>query len=138
MQDSLISVLADDIQRNQQLIGLNAQMKVSDQTLLTELGYDYDQEVKKMIEEVYIQNYLNDIRGKSQAKTQGETMLIQQQYQEKIQKLIAEGQAAAQERINGMQPGEAPTPENVDAGQLPPGAEQAPTGGGTSTYASSW
>jgi hypothetical protein len=115
--------MADDIQRNQQLIGLNAQMKVSDQTLLTELGYDYDQEIKKMIEEVHIQNYLNDIRGKSQAKTQGETMIIQQQYQDKIQKLIADGQAAAQERINQMGGGGEQVPpdaEQLDPGQMQP------------------
>ena len=111
--------MADDVQRNQQLIGLNAQLKVSDQTLLTELGYNYDQEVKKMIEEVYVQNYLNDIRGKSQAKTQGETMLIQQQYQDKIQKMVAEAQAGAQSRIASMT-----TAAAAPAGQaLPPGEQ---------------
>jgi hypothetical protein len=124
--------MADDVQRNQQLIGLNAQQKVSDQTLLTELGYNYDQEVKKMIEEVYVMNYLNDLRGKGQAKTQGETMLINQQYQTKIQNMAAEAQQSAQARLGAMgqtQPGQA-DPSQLDPQQAQqqgqPGQEQAP------------
>jgi hypothetical protein len=94
--------MADDVQRNQQLIGLNAQMKVSDQTLLTELGYNYDHEVKKMIEEVYLQNYLNDLRAKGQAKTQGEAQIIGMNYQNKINELAQKAQASAQARMQAM------------------------------------
>lgn len=94
--------MADDIQKNQQAIGLNAQNKLSDQTMLTELGYNYDQEVKKMIEEVYLNNYLNDLRAKSQARTQGESQLIGFNYQQKINELAAEAQQAAQEKMVSM------------------------------------
>lgn len=94
--------MADDVQRNQQLIGLNAQMKISDQTLLTELGYDWEQEQQKMIEEVFFQNYLNDLRAKGSAKTQGESMLIQQNYQQKIQDMVAKAQEKAQEKAQAM------------------------------------
>lgn len=90
--------MADDIQRNQQLIGLNAAFKVSDQTLLTELGYDYDQEMKKMIEEVYLQNYLQDMRAKAGARTSGEASVIQFNYQQKINELTEKAQAAAMDR----------------------------------------
>jgi hypothetical protein len=91
--------MADDIQRNQQLIGLNAQMKVSDQTLLTELGYDYDQEVKKMMEEVYISNYMNELRTKGQAKVQGEAQIIGWNYQNKLNDLVQKAQEAAQKKM---------------------------------------
>lgn len=84
--------MADDVQRNQQLIGMNAQGKVSDQTMLTELGYDYDQEIKKKIEEIYIANYLGDLQAKGAAKTQGEAQIISTNYQEKIQELAAQAQ----------------------------------------------
>ena len=94
--------MADDVQRNQQLIGLNAQMKVSDQTLLTELGYDYEQEVKKMMEEAYIQNYLNDLRAKGNAKTQGEASIIQWNYQNKVQELSMQAQEAAQKKMQAQ------------------------------------
>lgn len=102
--------MADDVQKNQQLIGMNAQGKVSDQTLLTELGYDYDQEIKKRIEEIYVQNYLMDLQSKGGAKSQGEASLIQFNYQQKIQELSEKAQADAQARIaamGGQQPGQA-------------------------------
>jgi hypothetical protein len=94
--------MADDIQKNQQLIGLNAQGKVSDQTLLTELGYDYDQEVKKRMEEIYVANYLMDLQSKGGAKSQGEASLIQFNYQQKIQELTEKAQADAQARITAL------------------------------------
>jgi hypothetical protein len=79
--------MADDVQRNQQLIGLNAQQKVSNHTLLTELGFDYEKETKKIMEEIYIENYIQEIRQKGVAKTQGESSLIGYNYQKKLQDL---------------------------------------------------
>jgi hypothetical protein len=90
--------MADDVQRNQQLIGLNAQMKVSDQTMLTELGYDWEQEQQKMIEEAQFQNFLNDLRAKAGAKTQGESGIIQYNYQQKIQELAQKAEVEAQKK----------------------------------------
>lgn len=118
--------MADDIQRNQQLIGLNAQFKVSDQTLLTELGYDYDQEVKKMIEEVYLQNYLQDMRAKAGARTQGEASVIQFNYQQKIQELAAKAQQIAMDKAQqviggpGGQALQGNPQVNEETGQQPP------------------
>lgn len=123
--------MADDIQRNQQLIGLNAQMKVSDQTLLTELGYNYDQEMKKMIEEVYLQNYLADLRAKASARTQGESSVIQFNYQQKIQELGAKAQASAAARLGlspeqmGGQPKDQQPPEDPNAPSAQSGWQKA-------------
>lgn len=91
--------MADDVQKNQQLIGLNAQFKVSDQTMLTELGYDWSQEQERMVEEVYFQNFLNDLRSKGAAKSQGEASLISFNYQNKVQEMAQKAQVAAQKRI---------------------------------------
>lgn len=100
--------MADDVQRNQQLIGLNAQGKVSDQTLLTELGYDYDHEIKKRIEEIYVTNYLTDLQSKGSAKSQGEASIIQQNYSAKVQELAAAAQKEMQEKLQKAQAEGAP------------------------------
>lgn len=91
--------MADDVQRNQQLIGLNAQGKVSNQTMLTELGYDYDQEIKRILEEAHIQNYINDVLTKGQAKSQGEAQLISHNFQTRINELAAQAQMESQKKI---------------------------------------
>jgi hypothetical protein len=91
--------MADDIQRNQQLIGLNAQGKVSDQTMLTELGYDFEGEIKKLLEEVHIKNYMNDLLTKGQARSQGEAQLISMNFQSKMNELAAKAQEGAQKHL---------------------------------------
>lgn len=128
--------MADDIQKNQQLIGLNAQGKVSDQTLLTELGYDYDQEIKKMLEEIYVKNYMMDLQSKGGAKSQGEAQLIQFNYQQKLQELTNKAQEEAQKKIHEVgemtQLGnEQMMLDQAAPGQeaLPPGQEAHPSGG---------
>lgn len=92
--------MADDIQKNQQLIGLNAAGKVSDQTMLTELGYDYETEKRKQIEEAYLQNYINEIMTKGQAKSQGEAQIISFGFQQKLEQLAAQAQHEAQMKID--------------------------------------
>lgn len=113
--------MADDVQRNQQLIGLNAQMKVSDQTMLTELGYNWEQEQRKMIEEVQFVNYLNDIRAKGSTKTQGESQIISYNYQQKIQELAAKAEEENQKRIKAMQ---SPGPQAPDGPVMGGGWQQ--------------
>lgn len=121
--------MADDIQRNQQVIGLNAQGKVSDQTMLTELGFDYDQETTKLIEEVFVRNYLNDLQAKGAAKSQGEASLIQQNYQSKLQELIGKAQQNLQAR--GLAPAPAPMPggqPGMEGQEQPQPGEPQPSG----------
>lgn len=127
--------MADDVQKNQQLIGLNAQGKVSDQTLLTELGYDYDEEVKKRIEEIYVANYLMDLQSKGNAKSQGESQVIQFNYQQKIQELAQKAQADAEAKMKSSASAVAPageSPDEVIAGQDGVGSGAQPSGGVTS------
>lgn len=105
--------MADDVQRNQQLIGLNAQGKVSDQTLLTELGYDYEEETKKRIEEVFLQNYMQDLMSKGAAKSQGEASIINYNYQQKLQELTEKAQEEAQKKFNQKRIMAGPLADNV-------------------------
>lgn len=87
--------MADDIQRNQQLIGLNAQGKLSDQTMLTELGYNFEEEVKKRLEEIHIQNYMQELLVKGQARGQGEAQIISSNFQQKMNEMAAKAQEKA-------------------------------------------
>jgi intein/homing endonuclease len=79
--------MADDVQKIQQMIGLNAARKISDDTLLTELGLDYEKEKKKIVDEIQDQNEIQDIIARAQAKTSGESQIIQYNYQEKLEEL---------------------------------------------------
>jgi hypothetical protein len=105
--------MADDVQKNQQAIGLNAQNKISDQTLLDELGYDYDQEIKKIIEEAHVRNYINDLQTKGMTRTQGESQLIQFNYQQKLQELTQKAQETAAKRIASIQQTQGTMPDNI-------------------------
>jgi len=109
--------MADDVQRNQQLIGLNAQAKISDDTMLTELGFDWIQECQKMVQEAQFKNYLMDLQTKGSAKSQGEASMIQANYQKKMQDLMgslginpqdgqASGQPMQQDQAGGGQVGQ--------------------------------
>jgi hypothetical protein len=92
--------MADDIQRNQQLIGLNASGKVSAKTMLTELGYDYEAEQKNIIEEMFVQNYITDIMTKGQARSQGEASVISYNFQQKLERMTAQAQHEAQSKVD--------------------------------------
>ena len=105
--------MADDVQRNQQLIGLNAQRKVSNQTLLTELGYDHEEETKKMIEEAFLQNYMQDLMSKGSAKSQGEASIIGYNYQQKLQEMAEKAQEEAQKKIDQQNAMAGPVTDNV-------------------------
>jgi hypothetical protein len=114
--------MADDVQRNQQLIGLNAQGKVSDDTMLTELGYDWAQEAQKILQEAQFRNHLMDLQTKGSAKSQGEASMIQANYQKKMQDLM--GTSGMDPMGNPMPGAGQPGMQSAQAGQ--PGAEQVP------------
>ena len=136
--------MADDVQRNQQLIGLNAQGKVSNTTLLTELGYDAEEETKKIIEELYIQNHIQDTLSKGSSKSQGEASIIQFNYQQKIQELAEKARENAEKRLKMERANisvsdnlNSPTPDGgmmmqgAPQGAMPPnGGQMPPQGGG--------
>lgn len=117
--------MADDVQRNQQIIGLNAQQKISDHTLLTELGFDYEKETKKVMEEIYITNYINEIRSKGVAKMQGESNLIGYNYQKRLNELQAkDGTLPPVDQQSAQQNG--PGQDNLSDPGLQPADGQQP------------
>jgi hypothetical protein len=128
--------MADDIQRVQQLISLNAQRKVSDETLLTELGLDYEKEVKKIISELNIQNEMQDIMAKAQAKTSGETQITAWNYQQAAKDQANQGGG---EFVPGDPNAQGPYANEQSAlaggqGQVAPPAQGAEAAQGQSEY----
>lgn len=120
--------MADDVQRNQQIIGLNAQGKLSDETMLTEIGFDWNQETQKMILEAQVKNYLIDIQTKGNAKSQGEAQLIQYNYQKKINELMANDPAMAGAAMDPSMGGQAVAGGDPMAGQGAAGQDQSGQG----------
>jgi len=118
--------MADDVQRNQQLIGLNAQGKVSDQTMLSELGYDWEQESQKLILETQVKNYLMDLQTKGSARSQGEAQIIQANYQKKMQELLGSAGGMPQDpSMMGQDPNQMGADQST-AGESPEAAGLAP------------
>jgi len=72
--------MADDIQRKQLVIQLNAANKISDHTMLTELGFDYDEEFKAIKQETEARNQISAMMMKAQTEAQGEAQVIQAKY----------------------------------------------------------
>lgn len=94
--------MADDIQRKQIVIQLNAANKISDHTMLTELGFDYDDELKMIEKEAEQRNRIQAVTLKAQSEAQGEASIIQAKYQARAQEAMNEA-AGGQ---SGGQPGQ--------------------------------
>ena len=94
--------MADDIQRKQIVIQLNAANKISDHTMLTELGFDYDDEIAMIEKESEQRNRIQSLMQKAQTEAQGEAQILQAKYQARAQEAFAEAQGAA----SGGQPGQ--------------------------------
>jgi hypothetical protein len=121
--------MADDIQRKQIVIQLNAANKISDHTMLTELGFDYDDELKMIEKEAEQRNRIQSMTMKAQTEAQGEASIIQARYQARAQEAFAEAQGT----MSGGQPGMEGQAQNdvqggapaVAPGAVPPGQEGA-------------
>lgn len=142
--------MADDIQRKQIVIQLNAANKISDHTMLTELGFDYDDELKMIEKEAEQRNRIQAVVMKAQAEAQGESQIIAAKYQARAQEAMneamgsvstgqpgmdgqAQNQMAAQDPNAGGMPGAAPDGQmggvqqaGADAAQM--GADQQMAG----------
>jgi hypothetical protein len=118
--------MADDIQRKQMVIQLNAANKISDHTLLTELGFDYDEEQKAIQKETEDRNRIQALMMKTQTQAQGEAQIEQAKYQARSQQAYNEAaQAAGLQPAVGQDPNAAaPTgaPGSAPAGATPPAA----------------
>jgi hypothetical protein len=73
----------DDVQQKSILFQANQAGKVSDDTMVKELGHDMSKEFDKMIAEADKRTKLLIAQAKSQAEAQGESMLAQMRYQAK-------------------------------------------------------
>lgn len=93
--------MADDIQRKQIVIQLNAANKISDHTMLTELGFDYDDEQAMIEKESEARNRIQAITMKAQTEAQGEAQILQARYQARAQEAMNEAMGQA----SGGQPG---------------------------------
>jgi hypothetical protein len=138
--------MADDIQRKQIVIQLNAANKISDHTMLTELGFDYDDELKMIEKEAEQRNRIQAITMKAQAEAQGEAQIIAAKYQARSQEAFndaagvtssgqpgMDGQAQNQVAAQGQQmapPGQMPQPGQppMQPGQPMPPGQAAPGG----------
>jgi len=101
--------MADDVQKIQQFMNLNSQRKVSDETLLTEIGLNYEKETKKIIQETQVQNEMQDLMARAQAKTAGESQIISYNYQQRLQEMQMDDQKKMHEQhpeMMGPTPGE--------------------------------
>lgn len=103
--------MADDIQRKQIVIQLNAANKISDHTMLTELGFDYDDEQAMIEKESEARNRIQAITMKAQTEAQGEAQILQARYQARAQEAMNE----AMGQHSGGQPGQ----EEQGQGQTP-------------------
>jgi hypothetical protein len=92
--------MADDIQRKQLVIQLNAAQKISTKTLLTELGFDYEKEQKMIRAEVDKQMELQERQMKAQAQAQGEAQITSVKYQMQAQEAQLKAQQQMTERMN--------------------------------------
>lgn len=112
--------MADDIQRKQIVVQLNAANKISDHTLLTELGFDYDDEMTLIEKETTQRNRIQALTMKAQTEAQGESQLLQAKYQARAQEAFAEAQGGA----SGGQPG-----QEEQGGPIPAEGQQMQQGG---------
>lgn len=92
--------MADDVQRKQLVVQLNAAQKISDETLLTELGFDHVKEQKKIREQVAQQMELQEMQMKAQAQAQGEAQITSVKYQIQAQEAQMKAQQQMTERMN--------------------------------------
>lgn len=92
----------DDVQQKSLLMQANAQGKVSDDTLISELGHTMPREYEKMLSEVEKRGQIMQAQAKAQAEAEGEAMLVQLRYQQEAQKEMASAQKNLAEEYKAM------------------------------------
>jgi len=124
--------MADDVQRKQIVIQLNAANKISDHTMLTELGFDYDDELKMIEKEAEQRNRIQAIVMKAQAEAQGESQIIAAKYQARANEAFNEAQGMtsagqpgmdgqAQNEVAGAQQGAIPPEQQAQGADMQQG-----------------
>lgn len=102
--------MADDVQQKQIALNLRQTATISDRTTIEELGFDYEEEMKRKAQES--DGRIMDMKKQSQAQAeaQGQQMIIQAKYQAQAQ--IAGQMAAQQASLSAAN-------ENPMAAQMP-------------------
>lgn len=77
--------MADDVQRQQLMMQMNASMKLSDNDFLAEIGIDYADQTEKIKAEAAIRDKLARQQSLTQIKAQGEGQILQSGYQARAQ-----------------------------------------------------
>lgn len=121
--------MADDIQRKQMVVQLNAAQKISDETLLTELGFDHAKEMKKIRGQIDKQMELQEMQMKAQAKAQGESQILSVKYQTQAQEAQMKAQQQLQEQIQAENPGAVMQGDPAGQPGQPQGQPGAPQAG---------
>lgn len=75
----------DDIQQKSLLLNAASQGKISDETLVGELGHSLTKEFERMTNEVKERGKILKEQAKTQAEAQGEAMMVQMRYQLQMQ-----------------------------------------------------
>jgi len=118
--------MADDIQRQSMSMNLNQMGAISRETMLAGMDYNPAREQELVAQERKENLTTMAEQGKASARVQGETMLVQAEYQAKAQMIQGQVQQAlgvgSQVRIPGAVGGpqgiEAPSPKNPYTGAL--------------------
>ena len=113
--------MADDIQRKQMVLQLNAAQKISDRTLLTESGFDMDIEKDNIKREVIERSKVTAAQMKGQAEAQGEAGVIQAKSQAQAQEAAFKANQQWQEKVQAE--------TGIDPAQQQLQSEQAEGGG---------
>lgn len=97
----------DDVQQKSLLVNANANGKISDDTLMRELGHDMAEEFKKMEGELEQQAKINTQKMVDQAEAQGQAQVVAARYQAKSQaEMMKEQRNVSQELIDAGYPPE--------------------------------
>lgn len=95
--------MADDLQRSMFYFQLNQAQKISDRTLMEEVGIDLDKETTRMDSEMLRQLSNQRNMQLASAEVQGAASLVQARYQAKSQDLMMRAQMAAQMEVEQEQ-----------------------------------
>lgn len=115
--------MADDLQRKQLVIQLNAANKISDHTLLRELGFDYDEEQRAIQKETDDRNRIQSLLMKAQTQAQGEAQIESAKYQVRSQQAYNEAAEAAGLPPMGQDPNAQAAPGAAGGAPVAAGAD---------------
>jgi hypothetical protein len=130
--------MADDVQKKQLITNLKQLGDISSTTLLKELGFEFDEEIQRMIKEVDMKHELNEKMQESVTDIQGRGQVTNARYgseaQIEAERTLQMFQREAIESDAFYEPPVSDPNMMMDGGQVPPqGQEQIPVPPGESS-----